>query len=256
MLRVLSPTVVLDLVALWPLAVLGLLVILVLLPGRRRRGRPTAGLMPLVLLLWLIGGVALHLLGWAALPSAAATVTATVAPGASARSVITSAGTVELAAAPGTALPGRADPARRPFHRTFGVGAGVGESLTVRIGEFPDPGWFRYAGWKVALSPETGWDLDVTADILTLDLTGLRLTSLTVAGSGEVRLPEAAGPTAVEVSGSVVISIPQGTPAEVVGPAMVPDGWTQTEGGASSTGGGEGWRIVVGEDAEVAVQEH
>jgi hypothetical protein len=212
--------------------------------------------VPLVLLFWLIGGVALHLLGWAALPSAAATVTASAAPGAGTRCVIASAGTVELAAAPGPLY--QVEPIQRGGRSTAPsvLEQEVGESLTVRIAEFPDPGWFRYAGWKVALSPETGWDLDVTADILTLDLTGLRLTSLTVAGSGEVRLPEAAGPTAVEVSGSVVISIPQGTPAEVVGPAIVPDGWTRTEGGASSAGGGEGWRIVVGEVAEVAVQEH
>jgi hypothetical protein len=115
-----------------------------------------------------------------------------------------------------------------------------------------DPGLYTFAGWDIELDPAPTWNLTLGGR-LEADLSALRLTELQVEGSGKVTLGVPFAETPVRVSGEQVIEIPGGAPARVVGQAVVPEGWVQTEDGWSSPTGGGGWVISVSEGATLEI---
>ena len=87
------------------------------------------------------------------------------------------------------------------------------------------------------------------------DLSRLQLTGLQLSGEGTVGLGSADGNVVVNVSGVFEIAIPAGTPARVVGDAVVPDGWAESAEGSASPTPGEGWVISVAEGTSLTVSE-
>ncbi|HEX2369416.1 MAG TPA: hypothetical protein VHM94_09310 [Acidimicrobiia bacterium] len=251
----LSPTVVLDLAALWPIG-LGLvaLAVLVGLLGRRR-GRALGPLVALALVAWVLISVGLHLTGWSALPSSAGDVVAEGPGDGPTRINVVTRGTVQvgLGSDPLYAVV----PVRRggPTTAPSVLEQVVGELSTVRVLEYPSAGWFRFAGWNVELSPDPLWTVSITSPDFSADLRQLEVAGVTVEGDGTVLLPAPTGRAVVQVSGEVRVEIPAGSPAQVIGAAETPIGWEITDRGARAPVEGDGWEIVVGEGAVVRVEE-
>ncbi len=251
----LSPTVVLDLAALWPIGVgLVALAVLVGLLGRRR-GRSIGPLVALALAAWVLISVGLHLTGWSALPSSAGDVVAEASGDGPTRINLVTKGTVQVGL--GSDPLYEVVPVRRggPTTAPSVLEQVVGERSTVRVLEYPSAGWFRFAGWDVALSPDSLWTVAVTSPDFDVDLRELDVAGVTVEGDGRVLLPAASRRGVIEVSGEVTVAIPAGSPAEVIGAAETPIGWEITDRGARAPVEGTGWEIVVGEGAVVRVEE-
>jgi hypothetical protein len=251
----LSPTVVLDLAALWPIMV-GLVALAVIagLLGRRR-GRALGPLVALALVAWVLISVGLHLTGWSALPSSAGDVVAEGSGDGPTRINLVTRGTVQVG--PDSDPLYEVVPVRRggPTTAPTVLEQVVGDRSTVRVLEYPSPGWFRFAGWDVDLSPDPLWTIVVTSPDFDLDLRQLEVAGVTVEGDGTMLLPAANRRTVVEVSGEVRVEIPAGSPAQVIGAAETPIGWEITDRGAQAPVEGAGWEIIVGDGAIVRVEE-
>lgn len=254
--RVLSPAIVLDLVALWPIAAIAVLAGVVAFFVRKTRPRLLA-LSPLVLLTWLLLGSGLHLAGWEALPSSSAEARGPDAAGVGigVLSIELSQGSLNVTDA---SVP---DLYRLTFERAGGsagaplAGLAVGEGRArVVITERQDSFWFRFAGWNLELSPGPRWILELAAQDLRADLSGLSVSQLSVSGAGEVVLGEPVGEGNVQVTGSYRISVPSTIPVEVIGEARVPSNWVATAEGAASPAEGQGWLITVAEGASLQIE--
>ena len=249
----LSRSVVIDFVAWWPLwLVIG---VLAFFAGARKVGRVRiSGIVPLLatagLGLFLIG----HIQGWEAMPSSSASL---VGP---------TSGTVTDAAL-SARIEGRVDigPADSGFLYTVvpirtGGTTGLPEAVertqgtatSIFLEPVADPGLYTFAGWDLELDPAPTWNLSLGGR-LRADLGSLRLTELQVEGSGDVSLGAPLAETPVRVTGEFVIRVPEGAPTRVVGEAVVPADWTQTEDGWSSPAEGGGWVISVAEGATLEI---
>ncbi len=251
----LSPTVVLDLAALWPIG-LGLVALAVLVGLLKRRSGGSLGpLVALALASWVLISVGLHLTGWSALPSSAGDVVAEATGDGPARINLVSKGTVQIGR--GSEPLYEVVPVRRggPTTAPSVLEQVVGERSTVRVLEYPSAGWFRFAGWDVSLSPDPVWTVSITSPNFDADLRQLDVAGVTLDGDGSVLLPAATRHGVIEVNGEVTVEIPTGTPAEVIGAAETPIGWEITDRGATAPVTGAGWEIVVGEGAVVRVEE-
>lgn len=246
--RILSPSLVLDLVALWPLAVLAVPAIFLGLAGGRRRA-----LAPLVLLSWLFVGVGLHLGSFTGLPSAAAAVDIDVSGADSGRLALSAADvTVSVRAGPFSIRP-------QPIGGIGGVpvveqvAGGTAVSLTVTDDRTRSE-WFRFGAWDMDVPVGTAWDLRLSARSVDADLSEVSVVrAQIVAEVGTVRLGEVGQETVVEVDGDVAVLVPTGSAVTVVGEASVPAAWTSTSSGATSPTDGVGWRIeVVGGSVRIA----
>jgi hypothetical protein len=231
-----------------------LLVLTILARGRRWGRVRVSGLVAvlsvMVICLFLTG----HVLGWAAMPSAA-----TGLNGPQAGSVTTGAlsahieGPIEVGSGQSGFLY-----AVEPVRRGGDIGPPVateqlqGPNIAVVLDPSPDPGLYTFAGWILDLDEAPTWSLSLGGEI-EADLTRLRLTSLQLDGEGQASLGMAAESAVVTVSGDFEIALPPGVPARVVGQAVVPSGWVQSGDGFQSPTPGQGWVISVGEGSSLIV---
>lgn len=249
----LSRSVVHDLVAWWPVWLV--LVILVMLVRGRRWGRVRVS--ALVAIVWL-GVVALfvtgHILGWAAMPSAS-----TDLNGPQGGSVSTGALSARIAGAlqVGSGQSGFLY-AVEPLRRGGEIGPPVaveqlqGANIAVVLDDAPDPGLYTYAGWEIDLDESPTWSLALGGDI-TADLSRLRLTSLQLDGEGSVELGQPTNSVVVTVAGDFELVVPSGVAARVVGQATVPVDWIEVDDGFESPVAGMGWVISVGQETSLRV---
>lgn len=254
--RILSPSVVLDVIALWPVGALAVPVA-VAAWMRRRRSPRSLGLPGLILVTWLVAGLGLHLSAWEGLPSAAADVEG---PGRGTFSVASMtvalpSGRLEVGSTASGSLY-RTGPLREGGE--IGVPEAFEQSLdgsaTIVLGERSDSDWYRFGGWWVQLDPSTRWSLDLAATDVDIDLSVVELASLALAArSGMLTLGVPAEDATVSVDGPLRISIPDGVSVLVVGPAVAPPGWARLPDGWASDASGPGWRIEV-VNAQAAVE--
>ena len=233
--------------------------------GRRRRasGWPSrAGTAaPLLVLAGLALVAALHLAGWSALPSSAADVDGPSPEPFGApvgRAVISAVAAGELRLGSGTGGFYRA----RLLRRGGSVGPPAVSSSTadgvirLEVRERDDPGWFRSSGWEVAVSPDAAWGVEAAAEVVEGDLSGVRLSSLSLSGNGRLRVGEPVGRVPVRVDGEMVLEVPFRASVEVIGRAEVGPGWEFTADGRRFLGDGPGsYVIVAGDNARLMVRQ-
>ncbi len=238
--------VVLDIVSLWPLAILPLVLWVALTPARHRGKRWLGAIPPLIWIGWLGLGVWLHETGFPPLPSTSAELIGPKVEQTSARLTIDLPGTLQI---------GRhrlSELYRVSFiRRRGGVGAPqavelpVDQRIDVAISERAPSPWFLYEGWYVDLAARHEWTVIVSGRPLEADLSGIDLRELVACCSGQVVLPATTRGTPISLTGSLTLVVPQGTPVEIFGQAFTPAGWTKTEDGWQSPDAGVGYRISV-----------
>jgi hypothetical protein len=250
---ILSPGLALDIISLWPglvPAVLAAGVVTWKKVWRRRVG----AIPQLLAFTWLSLAAAAHFAAWAPLPSGAGELGGPPATAGPVRMTVIQANTLVVR--------GSADELYRVGFLRRGGNAGIptaeettatsGLAVTVTDGGTTD--WFRYQGWLLELSPLATWQLDLRGDI-DADLSLLTISSLRLAGEGEVTLGRAGSEVAVAVDGDFLISMPPSFPATVTGAAQVPGSWEATGDGWRSPAAGEGWLITVEPGATLRVVE-
>lgn len=255
---VLSPGLVLDAISLWPGTVPA--VVALLLVSMRKSWRRRAGaLPPLLLLSWMVLAAGAHLAAWRPLPSSSAEIIGPVTSPTAISLTIHPAGRLELSVAGASE---RGAPAYRVgFVRLGGeVGVPAAEEitnqtgLTVAVRDSGTTPWFRYGGWRLQLAPQTQWNLSIGGDI-TGSLVGLDLASLSVEGSGVIRLGNPGHVVPVAVRGNLFLTIPESSAVQVLGSAQVPESWERTAEGATAPVPGAGWLISVAEGATLVIIE-
>ena len=253
---VLSPGVVLDAISLWP-GVVPFVVALLVVAFRKAWRRRAGAVPPLLIITWLLLASAAHLSGWVALPSSSAELVGPInsAPVELATATISPRGRLIVESSTDDAL------YQVRFLRLGGpVGVPAAEEITggsglnISVSDRGTTHWFRYAGWRLLLRPETIWNLNLGGDV-SGNLSALTLGSLTLNGSGSVTLNTATQSTPVAILGSYVISLPAGAVASVRGEAEVPESWIETEDGFASGEAGEGWIMSVAEGGSLRVNQ-
>lgn len=250
----LSRSLILDLVAWWPVWALSL--IAVLLAGQSRIGRVRlAGLVPILVTGVLVAFVVAHVEGWPLNPSSSRYL---VGPPASAyqQAELTASIQGELVVSGGSEFLYEVDPVTRGGDIAVPMAEErtLEDEISVQLEQAPDPGFDRFAGWRVTLSSDPLWTLDL-GGTLSADLTGLRVKQLDVAGAGTVKLGATDAAVPVEVEGAFSIGVPVGVPVTVMGTAQVPSSWEQTPDGWRSPVGGVGWVISVPQGSVVSIEE-
>jgi hypothetical protein len=253
--RILSPSVWLDLIALWPLPVLGVLagVGTWFARGRRRRHLAIVGLSTFT---WLALGLGLHLSAAPWLPVAVSDVAGPPAIGLeTARLVIDlEVGAIDLA--PGTDVVYQVSPIRSGGRVAAPIAyeqQRVGD-LSVVVVPRPDAGVFVFGGWSVALDADLTWSLDVSASELDIDLTGIGVTRAHLEGErSRVVLGLASGAPELTLSGTHTVVIPDSVEATVTGAVMAPDGWLVAGDVTTSPAGEGGWNIVIEPGSNVEI---
>jgi hypothetical protein len=253
---IMAPSVVLDVVSLWPLVVGAFFVAAALLPLRKRGPARISAVLPLLLITMLGSSIVLHLTGWGQLPSASADIVGPRAVGVSeAELTLSLSGRLALRA-------GAGDLYSVSIERQGGS-TGVPEALESLFEDGPtfvvlretDGGrWFRTSGWQVALGVDPVWSLTLASADLDVDLTSVRVQDLDLQGSGSVVLPP---PTATDITvrldGKMRVEVPPGVSVKVSGTATVPGGWVETVEGHESPFPGPSLLITVVEGSDVEV---
>jgi hypothetical protein len=236
--NVLSRSVVLDAIALWPLAALAVPAAVVAFRGGKR-----AALVPLMILSWLLVTVGLHLSGLAGMPSSAAAIRADLSGFESGRVAISVPSlTLSVEAGPFAVVPVPVGGAAGP-PLVEQVAGSTAIALTVTDDPARSP-WFRFGEFRVTLPEDVVWDVRVTVAGFDVDLSQLRLSGGRFqAAIGRLVLGPPGGAVTVEVAGDVEVSVPEGVPVVVVGTTRVPDGWAVSDTGATAPVTGEGWTI-------------
>jgi len=252
---ILSPGLALDLISLWPgLAPAAIAVIVVSI---RRAWRRRLGALPqLLALTWLALGVAAHLDGWPPLPSSAAELAGPESVYQSGSLEVHLDGLLEVAAGEGVPL------YEVGFIRLGGeVGLAeaeevtIEEAISVALHDGGTTPFFRYAGWRVSLSSQPIWSLDLEGKI-GADLTGLQISGMSAGGSGWLRLGSFDTPTPLEITrGDFEVTVPAATPVTITGDAEVPLSWMAVDGGYRAPAVGDGLVITVVEGASVFIIE-
>lgn len=235
---VLSPSVVLDAVALWPVAALVVPAALLGLKGGRNRA-----LAPLVLLTWMLTTVGLHLGGAGGLPSGAATIRPDLEGVTSARLTVVipdvvlemESGDFEVSPSP---IGGRGG-----VPLVEQVSGSDSASFVVTDDREQSP-WFRFGEYRIGLPATVRWDLQLRVGSVDLDLTDVQLSGGRIAAStGRIVLGEAAGTVPLTVAGDIEVVIPAGVAARVSGTTAVPAEWAVDGDDAVSPTPGDGWQI-------------
>lgn len=250
----LSRSIAADLIAWWPVW-LGIALAAYLLREHKIGYFRTAGVIPLVALLFVGLFTWGHVAGWSVMPSASQRLVGPE-PAAFTEAAIQAEinGVIEVDG--GAEFLYRVEPVRRGG--AIGIpGANeqvLDSAVAVLLSPPPDPGLYSYAGWDISLHDAPRWSI-VLDGAIDADLTSLTVDGLSLAGSGVVRLGAADGGTPVSVSGTFRIVVPPDTPARVTGLASVPDTWTLDAEGAVAPTFGEGWTITIEGDSDVTVVE-
>ena len=242
-------SVVLDVVSLWPgwVATMGLLLIRRrMLRHRRRAIRSGPGTAPpLLLLAWVVIGLALHLTGWDVLPSSAGDLAGSPVGADIATAILDVQLDGEVVLEGGAGLLYEVKPMRGGDSAPAqGSEILIDREVTVRLREGPDPGWFGSGGWKVSVSTFPEWNVRVRAASLEADLTMVRLNSLQVAADGRIRLAAPSGDVPIHLGGELVLEVPSDASVEVAGPARVGPGWEVTATGKQYVGTGTSRYLV------------
>lgn len=255
---ILSPSIVIDLAAMWPLLLVIVIVgVVVRLVGKSRRA---GAILPLTVFSVLLLGAALHLGEWDRLPSASARLAGPDPQSLSdpTELLIQLSGELAIRAADGPAY------VVEPIVRGGRVGVpqatetSVDGAMSIRIEADPEaPAWYRFAGWDVRLSPAVTWRLVLNGTI-DADLTALTLSSAAIAGSGLLRLgPPPQEGASVIVAGDFDVVVPSGSAVTVSGDADTPSNWVgegETKRSPVSAAGGQ-WSISVQGDATPRIRE-
>jgi hypothetical protein len=255
---ILAPSVVLDVISLWPLVVGAFFVAAALLPLRKHGPARVAAVLPLLLITMLGASVVLHLTGWEQLPSSSGDLIGPTVVGVEhAELTLDLTGRLLMAAGEGDLYAVRVE--RR------GGSTGVPEALEsdfeggpyfVVLREIDGGRWFQTAGWELSLGVGPTWSLVLDSPDLQADLTGLQLKGATLGGMGFVSLP---GPgeddISITVDGVFIIRVPAETGVEVTGVAMVPGGWIETTDGYQSPSAGPSVLIRVVDGAQVEIRQ-
>lgn len=252
---ILSPSIVLDVVSLWPLGAPGLITFP--LVRRFRRSHRQLALPPLLLLTWLVGSAGLHAAEWAPLPSSSADARGPERGG------------VETVSLSADLTVGRLEASTAPLGHVYEVdvirlGGAAGApaasqladegSLRVLVSAGRQSTWFRFAGWRLRLAEGPSWSLDLAGSPLEADLTRLDLDRLVLRGDGSVLLGAPARPAVVTVTGSFLVEVPVSAAVRVVGEATVPAGWAEDAGGWRSPNVGVGWTVTVEAGATLEIR--
>lgn len=251
----LSVSIIPDFLAWWPVW-LSLVVLIGFMRARNLGRVRLSGLMALVATVVLAVFVAGHVIGWAAMPSAAQ-VLAGPAVG-SERTAALSArinGRIELSSG-GSQFLYRVDPIRQGGE--VGLPSAVEEvrdaDISVVLEPPADPGFYRYAGWEIMLSTSPDWDLTLEGE-LDADLTRLRVVGLEAVGTGELALGRVSTLVTAAIDGTFQVSVPPAQAVRVIGLATVPTSWTTDADGFVAPAGGDGWVITVESGSSVTVIE-
>ncbi len=255
---IVSPSIVVDLVALWPLlAVVFLAGVMGWIRGRRHRARAGA-ILPLAIISAVVFAVALHLGGWDQLPSAQVRLTGPSIDDVSETVELTVQLAGDLSVGPATdGSAYRVDPILRggAVGVPVALETAVDGQLSVLLEAEASSPWYVFSGWELGLSPQVEWRLILNGR-LDADLADLAVASIAVAGSGVVTLgpPPPVGGTVI-AAGDMTISVPTGVAVTVVGDVVVPVGWERTDDGhRSPTIEGPAWVIRVYNDSAVTVR--
>jgi hypothetical protein len=247
----LSATLILDLAALWPAVALAT----ALLPLALLRGGVWRFAPPLIFLLWLFTGLALHLSAFALLPSAAGDIEVGV--------TTDDVGTAQLTAGPIDSLEidfsGGQELVSVTMRRRGGdvapatatplVGDGRAEIV---LTERQDPGFFEFEGWQLHLGDVGSWDLAVAASRLSIDTAGISQGSIMASGAGDIALSSVSNESILEVTGVFEVTVPRGVGVVLDGVATTPNDWTRTDRGLTAPGE-VAWTLIVSGDSRVTV---
>lgn len=251
---VFSRSLVLDLVAWWP--VWAVLALVVAVAGRRRIGRVRVGGIASVLVAaTLIAFIVGHVNGWPTNPSTSRFLVGPPATGISEAELVVSIDG-ELWLRPGSDFLYEVDP--RSGGGEIGIPSAVErsveDSISVTLEQPADPGFDTSSGWDVRLSTSPTWALELAGDI-EADLATLSVEKLDLTGTGNLSLGTAPGVSLVVVQGAFNFTVPSGVPARVVGSASVPESWIETSDGWVSPDGGNGWVISIPSGSAVSIVE-
>jgi hypothetical protein len=252
---ILSPGLALDLISLWPGLVPAVIALLVV--GVRHGWRRRLGAMPQLLTLsWLALGVAAHIDGLPLLPSSAAELEgpannftlSSLEVHLVGRLEVTAGGDPELYAVEFIRLGGAVGVAEAEE-------VSVEETIAVALQDSGTTPFFRYAGWRISLSTQSTWNLDLGGAI-GADLTGLLLSEVTADGGGWLRMGSYTLTTPIELRGGAFeVTVPASSAVRILGEARVPPSWVVINGGYRAPTDGEGLVISVVEGASLSIIE-
>lgn len=251
---VLTPSLLLDLVSFWPGLVLAAIGAGAIRPIRRK----VIGLravLPLMLVSWLLLGLALHFSAWPPLPSSQSDLTGPVTSPEMAELSLTVPGVVRVVGGEGALYSVRADRRGGPISAPQALESIDDRHAVVLLAQREESAWFRFAGWSIELALGPVWSLDLVADELGLDLTSLAIERLSASGEGEISLPATPSIMTIKLSGDFLVLIAPGQPASVSGIAEVPATWEATETGSASPVPGDGYIFEIVEGSAVVIEE-
>lgn len=267
-LRLLSPAILLDVASLWPIgaAMLGAGWVV----RRIWAGRPVAAapIFPLLIFSWLVFSSSFYAADLPGLPSSSGDLR-----GPPAEQSDFDTFTVEMTEGHLRLSEGTGQAAYRVDMTRRGGRAGVPVALEstgqdraeVRVLDTRDTlatdvnvsgrdnPWLRFAGWEVYLHARPDWIVTLSAPQVSADLRNLKIASLTLTGEGAVQVGEAPGPVEISINGTFTLEVPEQTPVEVLGAAIVPEDWTVDEDMAWSGERSTGWNITVAEGGSVQI---
>ena len=242
--EVLSRSIILDLIAWWPVWLLIVLLVLVAKDRRIGRVRPS-GIIPILATLALGAFTIGHLLGWPVMPSTSQRLVGPAQPEFE-EAALTARLDGDLHVSAGSPFLYEVGPVRR--------GGDIGipdaseraqnDAVSITLQHPAAPGLYVFSGWEINLSTDLAWNLTLEGAV-DADLSELTINSLHVGGSGVVRLGEVSILTLGQITGALEIEVPSGTAVRVVGQATVPATWQQLSDGARSPATGDGWMITV-----------
>lgn len=249
-----SRSLVLDLVAWWPVWVL--LAIVVAVFGRRRIARVrVGGIVSILVAASLIAFVVGHLNRWPINPSTSRFLAGPQASSFAEAELVASIDG-QLRVEPGSDFLYEVDPLSGggEIGIPSAVERSVEDSISVTLEQPADSGFDTSSGWEVRLSASPRWDLELAGDV-EADLAGLSVEELNLTGRGNLALGTPPGVSLVFVEGAFNFTVPPEAPARVVGRASVPESWSETSDGWISPNGGSGWVISVPPGSSVSIVE-
>jgi hypothetical protein len=251
---ILSRSLVLDLVAWWPVW-LGILLIALLAHGRQIGKVRAAGLVPLITTAALGVFLTGHLLGWSAMPSAVPSLVGPRPSGYS-EAVLTAELEGQVRVAAGSEFLYEVGAVRLGGEVGIPIATEEIEASTISVvlHHSVDPGFYAFAGWDINLSPAPIWAL-VLEGTIDADLTGLKLTDLRLTGDGVVTLGPTDSVTQALVSGDFRLIVADSFAVRIVGEATVPESWEKLTDGWRSPIPGDGWVVSVPEGSSLSVTD-
>lgn len=228
---ILGRAVVLDIISFWPIfGLLGLLAFAV----RSRFSHRIRAILPMLITTWLAVAIALHLSGWVVLPSATGDMTGVdVGTTSNASLALEIDGMLNIVGTSGGALYSVDLP--REGGRVSAPQAletATDDLIVIELAERSRSFWFSSSGWNVALAETVGWELDLSAPEMLVDLSDVSFRGGSFVGGGEILLGEVSQDVAL--SGEFNVRLPDGIGVLVIGNAELPTGWLVAEEGMKS----------------------